>query len=54
VLKDLFQGRRVQCRGYLEPSASIENPFGAKPMAVGVEVQKNPEKKPYLMAKRSS
>jgi hypothetical protein len=43
VLKNLFQRPRVQCRGYLEPSVSIENPIGAEHMAMGVEIQQIPK-----------
>jgi len=39
VLKDLFQGLRVQCLGHLERSASIETAIGAEHVAMGVEVQ---------------
>jgi hypothetical protein len=39
VLKDLFQGLRLQCLGHLERSASIETAIGAEDVAMGVEVQ---------------
>ena len=35
VLKDLFQGLRVQCLGHLERSASIERAIGAEYVAMG-------------------
>jgi hypothetical protein len=43
VLKDLFQGLRVQCRGHLERSASIESAIGAEYVAMGVEIQEIPK-----------
>jgi hypothetical protein len=39
VLKELFQGLRVQCWGYLERSASIKSAIGAEHVAMGLEVQ---------------
>jgi len=38
VLKDLFQGLRLQCLGHFERSASIETAVGAEHVAMGVEV----------------
>ncbi len=43
VLKDLFQGLRVQRRGHLERSASIESAIGAEYVAMGVEIQEIPK-----------
>ena len=43
VLKDLFQGLRVQCLGHLERSASIERAIGAEYVAMGVEIQEIPK-----------
>jgi hypothetical protein len=43
VLKDLFQGLRVQRRGHLERSASLESAIGAEYVAMGVEIQEIPK-----------
>ena len=43
VLKDLFQGPRVQWRRHLERSASIKSAIGAEDVAMGIEVQEIPE-----------
>jgi hypothetical protein len=42
-LKDLFQGLRVQCRGFLERPGSIESAIGAEDVAVRVEVEEMAE-----------
>jgi len=40
LLKDLFQALRLQFRGYLERSASMESAVGAEHVAMRLEVQK--------------
>ena len=40
VLKDLFQGLRIQCPSHLGRSVSIESAIGAEYVTMGVEVQK--------------
>jgi hypothetical protein len=42
-LEELFQGLCVECRSYPKGSAFIEDPIGAKHMAVGIEVEEIPE-----------
>jgi hypothetical protein len=39
VLKEFFQGLRVQCRGCLERPASEESAVGEEDIVMGVEVQ---------------
>ncbi len=40
MLKDVIQGFRVQCLGYLKRSFSIENAIGAEHVAIRVEAEK--------------